>query len=417
MTNKINLLIVHYGDNWLRGSEVCLINLIESLDDRYVPILWTNNPALVEYAKTNHIRVEETQFPRMLSLQSNERTFDWSQWCVLYNKARILIRKYHINLVHVNSGAPCQWMTMAAHTTKTPLVAQLHSDYNLHDRFTLGLHAVPNIITVSHAISTSLLDEGFDKHRLHVVHNGVPSQDCSEVESINIRQKLGIADSAKIMISIGSLIDRKGFDRLISAAYKLREQDIDCHLVIIGDGENKTLLKQFAQAIDMQDYVHLVGEQSNVPAWLAGGADMFISGARSEAFGLVIVEAALAGLPVIAPATGGIVEIITDRDNGLLYPNTQDAVDHIVQRVSSIIYDPSYGQNIANAGKVNAQRHFSIENNVSHIEAVYENVLLEPKRHRSVFAMFKCTLRPFKTLLTKHIVGRFINRGADYENC
>ncbi|MGR5118054.1 glycosyltransferase [Vibrio astriarenae] len=417
MNKKIQLLIVHYGDNWIRGSEVCLMNMIESLDDRYEPVVWTNNPALANYANANQIRVEETEFPTLVSLYSGQRKLDWSQWCVLYNKARYLIRKYHINLIHVNSGAPCQWMSMAARTTHTPMVAQLHCEYNLHDRFTLGLHAVPNIITVSHAVSQSLLDEGYGKHRLHVIHNGVPAQNADDIETLDIRQQLGINPEAKIILSIGSLIERKGFDRLISSLYHLRAQHIDCHLVIIGGGENQALLEQFADAIHMQDYVHLVGEQDNVASWLHGGADMFISGARSEAFGLVIVEAALAGLPVIAPATGGIVEVVKDRETGLLYPNTKDAVDHITHLASSIIYDPDYGQELAVAAKTYAERYFSVENNVSHIEAVYERVLMQPNQHRTIFGVIARCLRPIKTLFRKHLVARFLNRGASYENC
>ncbi|QIA63630.1 glycosyltransferase [Vibrio astriarenae] len=417
MTKKIPLLIVHYGDNWIRGSEVCLMNMIDSLDNRYVPIVWTNNPAFADYAEANHIIVEQSEFPELVCLHSGQRKIDWNNWCLLFNKARYLIRKHHIKLIHVNSGAPCQWMASAARATHTPIVAQLHCEYNLHDRFTLGLHTVPNIITVSHAISQSLLEEGYEQHRLHVVHNGVPVTSKEDIEPVNIREELGINEDAKIILSVGSLIERKGVDRLISTIYRLREEGINAHLVVIGDGECKTLLEQFAQAINVEDYVHLIGEQNNVNAWLHGGANLFISGARSEAFGLVLVEAALAGIPVIAPATGGIVEVIKDRKTGLLYPNNKDAVEHITQRATSILYDQEYGQELAAAGLTHAQQHFSVENNVSHIEAVYEHVLLQPGQHKSVFSVFRCALRPLKTVWKKHIINRFFVRGARYENC
>ncbi|NMT19214.1 glycosyltransferase, partial [Vibrio parahaemolyticus] len=71
-----------------------------------------------------------------------------------------------------------------------------------------------------------------------------------------------------------------------------------------------------------QERVHFVGEQHNAGAWMCGNADAFISGAYEEAFGLVLGEAALAQLPIVAPKTGGIPELFEHNHSALLYQNS-----------------------------------------------------------------------------------------------
>ena len=68
----------------------------------------------------------------------------------------------------------------------------------------------------------------------------------------------------------------------------------------------------------LQNKVSLIGERDNAIGILRGTADLFVSAAREEAFGLVFAEASLAGLAIVAPNVGGISDVVVDKKSGLL---------------------------------------------------------------------------------------------------
>ncbi|MEZ9926481.1 glycosyltransferase [Vibrio breoganii] len=402
-----NLLIVHYGDDWIRGSEACLLNLLDSLSTNFKPVVWTNNQVLVHELTAKGIAVYSSSF-ELINLQQS--AFNVKASVALYKTASAIISENNINLIHVNSGAPCQWMTLVAKAKRIPLLCQLHSPYNLHDRFTLALHSAQRLVAVSHAVAKPMLDEGYPKQQLTVVHNGIPNIDLSQ--PLDVRERLNISTSAKVLVSVGSLITRKGFDKLIQALARLNSSQDQHHLIIIGEGSERLNLIKQIQSLDLNSRVHLVGEQSNVSAWLAGGCDLFVSGARSEAFGLVLVEASLAGLAVVAPNVGGISEVIEHESTGLLYENGDNEIDSIVGAVNQLIQCPETCKVMASRGKQVAKECFSLEGNTSQMEAIY-NQLLEDGVNQSWGAWFSALLRPFTTFFrTRFLAENKAVRGA-----
>ncbi|GEM79428.1 glycosyltransferase [Vibrio superstes] len=386
-----NLLIVHYGDDWIRGSEACLLNLLDSLSTNFKPVVWTNNKVLVRELTAKGVTVHSASF-ELISLQQS--AFNVKASLALYKTALAIISEHNINLIHVNSGAPCQWMTLAAKAKRIPMLCQLHSPYNLHDRFTLTLHSAQRLVAVSHAVAKPMLDEGYPKQHLTVVHNGIPNIDLSQ--PLDVRDRLNIPSSARVLVSVGSLITRKGFDKLIQALARLNSSQDQHHLIIIGEGSERLNLINQIHTLNLNTRVHLVGEQSNVSAWLAGGCDLFVSGARSEAFGLVLVEASLAGLAVVAPNVGGISEVIEHNSTGLLYENGDNEIDSIVGAVKQLIQSPETREVLTNRGKQVAKDRFSLEGNTTQMESIY-NQLLEEGVKQSWWAWFSSLLRPLTT--------------------
>jgi len=372
---KKNILYVHYGDNWIRGSETCLINLMDSLDNqRFVPVLWTNCIPLLRHVQMQGIKTEFSDFPLIAGWLAPR--FDLLGWWSLVKQAITIIRAHKIDAIHVNSGAPCQWMCLAARLCRIPLVTQLHSDYQLRDRFTLGLHMSPHIICVSHAISQGIIEDGYPKSKLNVIHNGVRE---SHQQPVSIRENFGIPSQSVVLISVGSLIVRKGYDLIIQALQHL-DTTADVHLVIVGDGEEHQNLKQLAESHGLADRVHFAGEQHNVSDWLEGGADAYVSGARDEAFGLTIAEAGLAQLPVIVPRVGGIPEFITHDVSGLLYA-ADNAILELGSAISQIVNDETLRQRLSQNLYHHASNHLTVAANTASIQSVYEKISVEPTSH------------------------------------
>ncbi|MGD8172698.1 glycosyltransferase family 4 protein [Vibrio sp. TRT 21S02] len=407
--NVKHILFVHYGDDWIRGSERCLIDLVSTLDKRqYQPYVWTNSPALHAEIKKLGVHSELSQFPILFGWKAPR--YDFSGWRSLIRNAKDYIERADIDLVHVNSAAPCQWMCRAAKSMSIPLVTQLHSDYPTRDRITLGIHSSPHIIAVSDAVTDHLIEDGYPLERLSVIRNGLDIQRLAHQDSVPAKRTLDICNNSYLFATVGSLIHRKGIDRLLSALRHVTLEYPHAHLLIIGDGPLRKKLEQQAEALHLGQHVHFVGEQEHVLGWLKN-CDCFISGAREEAFGLVVTEAALAGLPIIAPNQGGIPEIIEHMRTGILYKNT--GIKPMVEAMRAVVKNRSAARAMGVRAKAHIQNHYTIEMNARNIESVYCKLLAgHGARSLSVWR----SLRPLKTYLARQIHSSLPNSALSKES-
>jgi glycosyltransferase involved in cell wall biosynthesis len=366
MNNIKRILYVHYGDNWLRGSEVVLLDLLKGLDrSKFEPIVWTNCSPLAK--KCNQLGIQNTVSEFHMVGGWNVPRWDVSGWNTLIKQGINLIEEHAIDLVHVNSGGPCQWMCWAARMAEIPLVTQLHCHYTLRDRFSLGLHLSPKLICVSENVSLQLLEDGYPQQQMRVVHNGVSLTQKSL--SKDVKRDLGIPASAFTFLSVGSLIQRKGFDRLIHAMRLHNYHQQNPHLVIVGDGEEREHLERLSKSLGVDERIHFVGEQDNVAEWLTGNVDAFISGAYEEAFGLALGEAALAELPIIAPMVGGIPELFKHNHNALLYQSSGMA--SLLNAIQQMMTDASLRERLSLNARNHAENNLSVATSVQAIESIY----------------------------------------------
>ncbi|MGF1740278.1 glycosyltransferase [Vibrio profundum] len=396
MNSAKKVLFVHYGGDWIRGSERCLIDLITHIDRRaFTPQVWTNNESLkTEIAKLG-VHCEVTPFPLLLGWQAPR--FNVFAWKRLVNQARDIIQSEHIDLIHVNSAAPCQWMCHAAKLENVALVTQLHSDYPARDRLTLGIHNSPHIIAVSDAITGHLRKDGYPNEQLSVIHNGIDIERLSAQTAIDSKAQLGIANDDFLFVTVGSLIHRKGIDRILTALKNILRQSNNVHLLVIGEGNLRQTLEQTADRLNITEQVHFVGEKVNVLGWLQG-CDAYVSAARSEAFGLVFMEAALAELPIVAPFEGGIKEILTHDETAILYENK--GIKPLYDAMLRVIKHQSLADFIACSAKETALSHHTVTETTQRIEQIYWQVLQNP---RPVKASWWRTTSPIRTYVTNRL--------------
>lgn len=392
------ILYVHYGDNCMRGSEVCLLNLMSNLNrQQFTPVLWTNNPLLHERASAQGITSTLGQFGILFGWKGQRASL--THFITQIRQGISIIRENKISLVHANSGAPCQWMWLAARICRVPMLTQLHSGYTLRDRLRLFLHLSPQLVSVSQAVSNNLLDEGFPRQRLQVVYNGIDIQALQKQAAIDVRHKLGLPSDSKVIASVGALIRTKGMDRIINAIARLSGTHPDLHLVLIGSGPEKAALQAHAQQLGVAERVHLVGQQSEVCGWLQG-VDLFVSGARDEAFGLVLAEAAVAGLPVVAPAVGGIPEVLQHQDSALLYDSRYP--EQMSQHITSLLRDKSLAKQLEIRAKQRVLHHFSLQANSNRMLLLYTE-LLRSQAWRVPRPELISSLKPLKALTPFHL--------------
>ena len=226
-----------------------------------------------------------------------------------------VIGKYHIPFVITE-----HWSKLNFATT-TQDVIRLADGYQWADK----------IISVSQALADSLKEKfGVESQ---VIHNMVSDSFFvkSPVDPTPNKEKF------IKFISVGSLIDLKGFDLIIRALCNCKHLD-KCQVSIIGGGPEEANLKAMIEECHLQDKVFLLGKKTpeEVSALMAS-SDCFILTSRRETFGIVYIEAMAKGKPVIATICGG-PESFVNESNGILIPiedveATTKAMDYMVENL------------------------------------------------------------------------------------
>jgi phosphatidylinositol alpha-1,6-mannosyltransferase len=170
-----------------------------------------------------------------------------------------------------------------------------------------------------------IISPGVDTERFH------PNYEVSDLKSL-----IGVSDPCKVVLSVGRLSRRKGFDNLIRALSLFRhEEQCDFRYVLIGVGEDREYLEQLAKVQGIAKQVHFMGHvaMDDLPRWY-NLCDVFAMPNReidgdTEGFGMVFMEAAACGKPSIAGRDGGTGDAVIDGETGLQVDgnNIADIVD------------------------------------------------------------------------------------------
>lgn len=227
--------------------------------------------------------------------------------------------------------------------------------------------------------------------RCSVIHNGIDlsgygqpgiehRQSATARQPVQVRTELGLGQDTVLLGCVGLLWWAKGQEFLVRALPLVQEQVAaagqasfhEVHLVLVGSGPNEGKLRTLAQELGVNDRVHLLGWRSDIPRTLKA-LDIYVQPSISEGFGLAVVEACAAGLPVVAGRVGGIPEIIRDRLDGLLVApgDVQALADGIVE----MLRDPAMARNLAANARARVFAEFSADTMVEAYERLYLSLL------------------------------------------
>jgi len=205
--------------------------------------------------------------------------------------------------------------------------------------------------------------EGWPKERAHHLPNFAEASAASPVD----RRVLGTPEGAKLALALGRLHRNKGFDVLLDAVARLP----DLHLWIAGTGDLQGKLEAQAARLGIADRVRFLGWREDVPALLAA-ADLLVSSSRWEPLGNVVLEAWMAGVPVIATASAGPSELITDRVNGRLVP-LEDAAA-LAAAMAEVAGDKAFGASLAAGGSAAYEAEFTEQRVVARYQQFFAEV-------------------------------------------
>jgi glycosyltransferase involved in cell wall biosynthesis len=275
----------------------------------------------------------------------------------------------HTHMVHADA-----YGSVAAHALHLPFVSTRHND----DRYLLGsfrhvdralMHGVRRVVAISDAVREFHVRAGLPASKLVTVHYGLDASPDRPSEVTP--EKVGIPDGVPLVLAIGRLIEQKDHATLLDAFARVRQSHQQAKLAILGWGPLEQATKERAAALGVEDSVLVLG-RVEPRDWLAR-ADVFAHTSRWEGFGIVLLEAMLSALPVVATRVSAIPEIVGDGTTGYLVPAGDAGA--VAQRISQLLSDAQMRRALGDAGRARARDEFSVERMTERTLAVYEEAL------------------------------------------
>ena len=225
-------------------------------------------------------------------------------------------------------------------------------------------------VCVGRHLADLAIERGVPAQRVHFVPNAVKPPTALAAPFAHLSD--GDRTRPPRIVAAGRLHPKKGFDVLIAALARLRDQGLPLDAEIAGEGGERAKLEGLIAQLGLGDRVRLVGWRGDVSAFLATG-DVFAFPSHQEGFPLVLLEAMAVGLPVASAAIPGPVEMIADGVDGVLVPPGDPAV--LAQALAGLIAAPEKSRALGVAARAKVLADYGPESLWRRLDAVLDLML------------------------------------------
>jgi phosphatidylinositol alpha-1,6-mannosyltransferase len=230
-----------------------------------------------------------------------------------------------------------------------------------------ALRSAARVIAISSATADKAREAGVPADRIVVLRLGVPRPPAGRPSRRDaraaLRRRLALADDQLVLLTLGRLVRRKGARWFTENV--LPHLDEHVHYVVAGQGPEEGLIRTTAETVGVSKRLHLLGRvDDDAREELMSGADIFLAPnipvpGDMEGFGLVTVEAAMRGTPVVAARLEGIKDAVANRRTGILLPPSDTAA--WVSELSQLLAAPAKLPALGESFQANAEDLYSEE--------------------------------------------------------
>jgi L-malate glycosyltransferase len=319
---------------------------------------------------------------------SNYPLFEYPPYdLALASRTAEVAEYYNLDLLHVHYAIPhsvsalLARQMLAAHGRHLPFVTTLHgTDITLVglDRSYLpitrfAIEQSDGVTSISQYLRERTIKEFKIERDIEVISNFVNCDyyvPLSPEDRAEKRQRYAASDE-KILIHLSNFRPVKRVTDAVKIFARVVEK-VPAHLLLIGDGPDRSAAEWLALNKGIQERVHFLGKQESVNELLPL-ADLMLMPSELESFGLAALEAMACRVPTIATKVGGVPELIEDGVNGLLFPVGD--VDAMADAAAELLLDGPRLEAMAIAARQTAQKRFCASKIIPVYESYYERVL------------------------------------------
>jgi glycogen(starch) synthase len=301
------------------------------------------------------------------------------------------------DIIHAHDWLVVYAAQALKHQFRLPLIATIHATErgrarggSLHTDLQRNIHGAEwwlayeawRLITCSHHMASEV--QSFFRippEKIDVVPNGIDSYrngHWTQSDLLNCRSRYAVL-GCQVVFAVGRLVYEKGFHLLIEAIPHILPEFPSTQFIVAGRGPEAQNLTQQAMSLGVADHVHFLGFISDEERdCLYHMADCAVFPSLYEPFGIVALEAMVAGCPVVAADVGGLREVVRYGKTGItVYP---DNAQSVAWGVLSILRDPARAAARAREAQQVACCEFNWDTIAARTIAVYQRVLNERKR-------------------------------------
>lgn len=274
----------------------------------------------------------DVYYPRFLSIPGLLKSWDGlfmalGSFLTLYR----LRKQFQFNIIDAHFAYPDgyaatllgKWFAVPVTITLRGTEVPQSKRPQIRTRLLQALQNATQVFSVSESLKHHVVELGADAGKIQRIGNGVDTQKFYPVDKQEARQQLELPEDAKIIISVGGLVDRKGFHRVLEVLPALVKQYPNLIYLIVGgpspEGNISERLRQQVKDLDLVAHVRFLGslpsDQLKTPL---SASDVFVLATANEGWANVFLEAMACGLPVITTDVGGNAEVVNDEALGAI---------------------------------------------------------------------------------------------------
>ena len=291
----------------------------------------------------------------------------------LVREIAAFIERERIDIIHARSRVPAWLAYLAVRRTNCDFVTTCHGYYSKHF-LSRVMGWGKRVIVISHSIGRRMIDDfGVPPERITLIHRGV---DLSRYPFFFGKYDKPKSGPYKI-INVGRITPIKGHQEFLRAVHLLSKRLSPLEVSIVGAPDDNKLyylrdLKLMVERLGLSSQVQFLGTRRDIPELLRE-ADLLVLPTRiPEAFGRVLIEAGACGTAVLASRIGGILDIIDENQNGLLF--SPENYEEMAVQMERLIRDRALSKKMTLSLRGKVEREFSLEQMVEKTHQVYQEV-------------------------------------------
>lgn len=370
---KKKILFIHQN-LIVGGAEELRLTLLKHIDRGKFDITVCN-------IENNGVIGEEIEKLGFTVMNLNRRCVIWDIRIIL--DLYKLIKKKHYDIVQTSLFYANLHGRIAAYLAKTPvIISEEHGIYGWKARHPIFIFAdkilskiTNRIIACSNSVKEfTVKQEKIPTDKFITIHN------CIDIDKFSItatkeqlREHYGFGKDEKIVIIVGSLRELKGHKYLLEAFKMVRKKISNVKLLIVGSGPLEGKLRNQSQLLNCEDSIVFMGLRRDIPQLLKM-SDLFVLPSIEEGFGIVLLEAMVSGLAVIATKIDGIPEVVVNGITGILVSSEDSKI--LEHNIITLLQDTKLRTEYANNGREHVLRYFTPKSYIDKLEELYNQSVI-----------------------------------------
>lgn len=374
---RLLLTVEEQGSGYYGGAFKDLLMILAHLDrERFLPeVLLTGDGSARKVLEPLDVQVHACPLPPW----RKGRAFPLLPFALI-RLLRVLVGR-NVDLVHINGGYnDVPFVTVAARLAGVPSVFTVRGLRELEDKSRkYRFRWADRLVLCSKAMEKEIVRQRLlPLDRVRTIHGGIDVEAFRSAADgdggRDVRHEFGIPPGAPLVGVVANLSPIKGYEELIAALALLAPKVEGLRCLCVGgyDPAYYGVLKGLVEQSGLERCVIFAGYQHAVVPFYEA-MDLLVLPSRSEAFGMVLLEAMATGRPVIATSVGGIPEVVVDGVTGLLVPPLNPS--RLADAMLRLLEDRSARLKMGMAGNARVRRDFTLKAQMGALESLYEELI------------------------------------------